>query len=424
MIYATLAFFIILLVRALTKKYWVGSIFLIVIYLLMLFFSIGWLEENPSLYRPTLVPSIVFCLMILLFFFPFFKTGKTLQLAGFSDELQKKRFVKIGYTISIIIILMMIAIAPAISNAFNLGLGDVRGDMYVGESEVFSGSFAERLGRYMLKWMGNLCYPILIMFFYSACFLRGYMLLKVLLFIASFSRVFYTMSIGSRSSVIYYLLFFGVCIILFYPYLSQRTRSLIFSFSSVFLAIIIGYFIYVSNLRTSNTGSDYLLRYAGQSYANFCDYYDNLNWHAYTLRRVLPLSSYLLGGKWSLSEYDIEVLKETRMELGQFSTMMGTILIDLGIIGLLVYSLIYNRIASYVMKAGFFDITQLLWLGIVIQVPLHGVFYYSFHTVEASAAIIMTLLIGHYFRRKSFPYEATIGLIAFLVFLLQVRAKY
>ena len=421
MVFITLAFFTILIIRILKKRYWVGSVYLIAVYLLMLFFSIGWLKENSELYRPTFVPSIVFCLMSLLFFFPFFKTGKTLQLTGFSDESQERRYVKIGYTISIIIIIMMVAIAPAISNAFDIGLDDVRSDMYAGESEVFSGSITVRLGRYMLKWMANLCYPMLIMFFYSVCFLHGHTLLKVLLFITSLSRVFYTMSVGSRSSVIYYLLFFVVCIILFYPYLNRKTKTLTFSFASVFLAMIVGYFILVSNLRTANTGNDYLLRYAGQSYANFCDYYDNLNWHAYTLRRVLPLSSYLLDGKWSLAEYDIEVLNKTGMELGLFSTMMGTILIDLGIIGLLVYSLIYNRIANYVMKAKSFDITQLLWLGIVIQVPLHGVFYYSFHTVEASAAIIMTLLIGRYLRIKSFSYEATMGLIAFLVLLLQTR---
>jgi hypothetical protein len=128
-----------------------------------------------------------------------------------------------------------------------------------------------------------------------------------------------------------------------------------------------------------------------------------------------------LGGKWSLAEYDIEVLNKTGMELGLFSTMMGTILIDLSLIGLIVYSLLYNRIANYVMKVKTFDITQLLWLGIIIQVPLHGVFYYSLHTVEASAAIIMTLLIGHYFRIKNFSYAATMGIIAFMVLLLQIR---
>ena len=421
MIYATIVYFVILLVFVFVKKYWVGATYLLVAYLLMLFFSIGWLEENPELYRPTFIPSIVFCAVLLLFFLPFFKRGKTLQLTGFKDGTQKERFIKIGYTISIILIIMMIMVAPAISNAFEIGLDDVRSSMYAGESEVFSSSITERLGRYTLKWMANLSYPMLIMFFYSACFLRGYTWLKVLLFIASLSRVFFTMSVGSRSSVIYYLLFFIVCLILFYPYLNRKTKALTFSLASVFLTLVVGYFILVSILRAEQTGNSYLLRYAGQSYANFCDYYDNMNWHAYTLRRILPLSSYLMDGQWSLSEYDIAVLNKTGMEMGLFSTMMGTIFIDLGIIGLLVYSLIYNRIAKYVMKSKTFDITQLLWLGIIIQVPLHGVFYYSLHTVEASSAIIMTLLIGHHLRNKKLSYVATMGIIAFLVLILQSR---
>lgn len=423
MIYATIAYFAILLVFVLKNKYWLGAAYLIAAYLLMLLFSIGWLEENSSLYRPTAVPSVVFSIMILFYFHPFLKKGRMLQLSGFKDESQKNKFIKIGYTISIILILMMIMISPAISNAFDMGLEDVRSDMYAGESEVFSASITERLGRYMLKWMANLSYPMLIMFFYSACFLRGYTWLKVLLFVSSISRIFYTMSVGSRSSVIYYLLFFIVCLILFYPYLNRKTKVLTFSLVSVFLTLIIGYFIIVSTMRTALTGNDYLLTYAGQSYANFCDYFDNMNWHAYTLRRVLPLSSYLLGGKWSLAEYDIDVLNKTGMELGKFSTMMGTIFIDLGLIGLLVYSIIYNRIASYVMKVRSFDLTQLLLLGIVIQVPLHGVFYYSLHTVEASAAILMTLLIGRHIRTNKLSYEVTMGLIAFLVLLLQVSSK-
>ena len=421
MVYATIVYFAILLVIVFVKKYWVGAVYLILAYLLMLFFSIGWLEENPGVYRPTLIPSIVFCSMILLYFLPFFKIGKTLQLADFKDRAQKDRFIKIGYTISIILIIMMILVAPAITNAFEIGIEDVRSAMYVGESEVFSSSITEGLGRYTLKWIANLSYPMLIMFFYSTCFLRGHILLKVLLFISSLSRVFFTMSIGSRSSVIYYLLFFIVCLILFYPYLNRKTKALTFSLASVFLTLIIGYFIFVSFARTELTGNSYLLGYAGQAYTHFCDYYDNMNWHAYTLRRVLPLSSYFLEGKWSLADYDILVLNKTGMQLGLFSTMMGTILIDLGVFGLLVYSLIYNRIASYVMKPKSFDITQLLLLGIIIQVPLHGIFYYSFHAVEASSAIIITLLIGHHFRNKKFSYEATMGIIALLVLLLQVR---
>lgn len=421
MVYIAMAFFAILIARGFSKKIWLGAVYLISVYLLMLVFSIGWLEENPDLYRPTLIPTIVFCFTMLLFLIPFFKIGRVLQITGFKNELQQNRFIRMGYTISIILILMMMVISPAITNAFDIGLEDVRSDMYAGESEIFSASITERFGRYMLKWMANLSYPMLIMFFYSTCFLRGYTWLKVLLFVSSISRIFFTMSVGSRSSVIYYLLFFIVCLILFYPYLNRKTKALMFSLASVFLTLIIGYFIMVSTMRSARTGNDYLLRYAGQSYANFCDYFDNMNWHAYTLRRVLPLSSYLLGGKWSLAEYDIEVYNKTGMELGQFSTMMGTILIDLSIIGLIVYSLLYNRIANYVMKVKTFDITQLLWLGIIIQVPLHGVFYYSLHTVEASAAIIMTLLIGHHFRIKKFNYAATMGIIAFMVLLLQIR---
>ena len=43
----------------------------------------------------------------------------------------------------------------------------------------------------------------------------------------------------------------------------------------------------------------------------------------------------------------------------------------------------------------------MIYLGIVIQIPLFGVFYYSFYRIETIVSIIVALLIANYLNPKS-----------------------
>ena len=64
--------------------------------------------------------------------------------------------------------------------------------------------------------------------------------------------------------------------------------------------------------------------------------------------------------------------------------------------GLILFAFVFTRIANRIMKRESFGLSQLIYLGIIIQIPLFGVFYYSFYKMEVTVSIIIAILIARY----------------------------
>jgi oligosaccharide repeat unit polymerase len=374
------------------------SSYLIAVYAFSLFFSI-WLYNFDSKYQhASFLPSIIFCASLLLYFVPFFK--KELKIEATTNPKFVKHFCIVGYGLSIILIIGCLLLLPKIQETIAYGLVESRQSMYRGEDSFMPYTLTEHIGHSTVKWLGGLSYSILIMFFYALAFIKNKILLKALLILSSLSATYWGLLVGGRTNLIYWVLFFLFCLILFWPYLSKKSKRIIFIVSIVFFSIIGSYFIFISIERAERghggeTGN-FLKLYAGQSYLNFCYFYENMNYHPYSLYRIFPLTSNLLLERFDLREYRDLIYSNSKMDIGLFYTLLGDLYVDVGLIGMFIYSIIYFLITKRVMKRKRFTLSNLLILGVLYQIPLHGIFYYSLWKMESSACIIITILIAIY----------------------------
>lgn len=385
--------------RARARQYTIAS-YLIGVYTFSIFCSILLYQtsSNHEYQYTNFIPSILFCVFLLFYFIPFFK--KEFVIKSSDNRIFLRRFEIVSKGLSLILIIGCVFLFTKIKEAIAYGLVDTRIAMYKDENVFTSYNIIEYVGHSILKWLSGLCYTILIMFFYAYSFIKKQYLLKVLLIISSLSAIYLGLLVGGRTNLIYWVLTFIFCLVLFWSYLSAKKKRSITIVSLVTLGLLFAYLIFISIGRAA-VGHDgdtenFLLIYAGQSYLNFCYFYENLNFHQYTGYRIFPLTSSLIFGSFDLNEYRDLIMSQSGMNIGIFYTFLGDIFVDTGLIGVFLYSVIYFNVVKKVMKRKIFTLSDLLILGILYQIPLHGLFYYSFWKTESSACIILTIIIAKY----------------------------
>ena len=399
LVYIVFLYFVGLFIYGLLNKIWGVGLYLIGVYAFSAFCSIWLLKHDVFLYNPTFLPSIVYLCFLTICFVPFFRKKPIIH--GFKDLKAEKRFLQIGYIVGTLFLLMEIATLPQVQFAFDYGVGDLRSDLGRGETE-FKGGLISSLLSTALYWLGNLSYPILTMFFYSLCFMKGRLTFKLMLLIASLGHIIMGLVIGGRTNVFYWVMYFGLCLAIFNPYLTIKKKQYVYSISIPIFILLCFYISTVTIGRFADTqeGAGYSLwLYAGQSYINWCDWFDNVHWHPFSFNRLFPLTSFFFDGSFDLTQYRYLIHQNTGMSMTIFYTFMGDIFVDIGLLGLTIYIFLYQFISRRVLNGYSFDLTVLLYLCIVTIIPLHGLFFYSLWKPQTTFCILLTVLIAKYLRR-------------------------
>ncbi|MEA4821015.1 MAG: O-antigen polymerase, partial [Erysipelotrichales bacterium] len=346
MVYLVFTFFVILFIIA-RSKYWKISSYLIAVYAFSVFFSIFLYNSSDPYYRHTsFIASIVFCVSLFLYFSPYFR--KELFIESNNNSRFIRRFSIVGYIISITLLIGCILLFSKIMEVASFGLVEARHLAYTEDETLTSFTTLQHIGHSDLRWLSGLSYTMLIMFFYAMSFIKGKVFLKVLLFLSSLSATYLGITNGGRTRLIYWILFFIFTLILFRPYLSKRTKKIIFSVSVLFFSLIGLYFAYITFGRADvlgRTTGNFLIEYVGQPYLNFCNFYENFHYKHFTLYRIFPLTSYFISGLFDLTEYRDKVYAHSHMEINGFNTFIGDFYIDVGLLGIIVYSIVYFLIS-------------------------------------------------------------------------------
>ncbi len=397
MVYVVFSYFVILFLFV--KKRFLGiTSYLVGVYTFSLFFSVWLYKSELQFQHASFLPSVIFCLTLLLYFIPFFK--KELRIVESTNSKFIRRFCLLGYVVSGVLLIGSLFLLSKIQEVFAYGLVNSRISMYRGVEIFNSYSTKEHIGHSILKWLCGLSYSVMILFFYAASFIRKKVLLKSLLILSSLSATYLGLLVGGRTNLIYWVLFFIFCVIIFSPYLPKKSKRLIFLTSLVLFSLIGSYFIFITIGRAEyGHGGEaglFLITYIGQPYLNFCYFLDNLHYHPYTLYRIFPLTSTTLLGRFNLADYRDLIEANSQMDIGIFYTLLGDFFVDVGLVGMLIYSIAYYVVAKRVMKRRVFNLSNLLIVGMLYQIPLHGIFYYSFWKIESSVCVLLTVLMSKY----------------------------
>ena len=167
--------------------------------------------------------------------------------------------------------------------------------------------------------------------------------------------------------------------------------------------------LYIANLTTARF-DDYdsvaglsgsfsgVLVYLGQSYINFCYFFDTFTPPYHTLAIIFPSFFYfvlgddLVGGTVLQAHWDLL----TGYSTGVFYTFMGHIMIFAGFFVLVVFCVLYSTISNSILKR-----------NVLKGGTLHSLFMY-----QALASVMALGLFGHYYA----SYILTFSLVFFYCF--------
>lgn len=403
MIYIIVVYLLILLFYIVQKKCWAPATFLVGVFAFSAIFSAIMLNNASDYavdYSINLWSCVVYIIGTLLFFSPFFIKRPT--IVPCNNPAFVVLFTRIGLFFGIISIICMLILLPYLEQVFALDFMDSR--KYAVEGDQIVEFVARSIPAYAYRLLSSfypLSYAFLLMFFYSYSFLKKKTFLNICLFLASFSGIIIGVFNGGRTNVIYWLLAFFALILVFYPYISKGKKITLFSMSGFFLAFILAYFFLVSNARFAENGTESeLIRYTGSPFLNFSNFIQHYQADHFSLRRVFPFTSEIVGGPMSITEYREIVYSKSKMDIGLFYTMLGDLFVDLGLIGMFVYSIIYFLVSKKVIKKTEYSLSNLLIFLVLYLIPLQGLFYYSYWRSVVTLCSIATVIFSIYIKKQ------------------------
>jgi oligosaccharide repeat unit polymerase len=227
------------------------------------------------------------------------------------------------------------------------------------------------------------------LFFYYSCVEKRSIWITFPLLVASISPILRGMLIADRTEIIHYALMFFFCLVFFYKFITKKVRNFFIASSIPVLAIGLTYFIAVSASRfdSEEGGTEgNLLEYAGQSYANFCYFYENHNPNLYYIERELPITSFFLFKSQYVDTKEERTAKEGFF-IGVFASHVGSWMLDTGIAGSFLICILFAFICCLIIRTynrTEFDIADVLMIFSLGAIPTFGIFYYRYYTIATA----------------------------------------
>ena len=226
-----------------------------------------------------------------------------------------------------------------------------------------------------------------------------------LLLFSSFSYVVYILAYVGRDGVVYWIMSFVFCFLLFKDFLSKndlRRLKRVFIYSLPVIAIPF-MMISISRFSESNEGVAYnILHYAGMQIKTFNDHYA-IDVPIQYGRGSFPVFIDFIekvGFSVKATPEKLERFKyylDYGIEPWKFSTFIGSFMSNFGKIGTLIFlfvmSLLTRKIIKKTRKTGIFDFSNLLLFILLYQVVYWGVFYFRMLSTNYYILAVILLFI-------------------------------
>ena len=335
-----------------------------------------------------IVPTILYCGLITLTILPF----SFIRPEKLENITNVHRYVIYGFTLFIVLqgLIMYYLVGDSITDLLN-------GDFKFLKDSHYSGNISPADAKmltmpmpiqvmYLLSFMTLLALPL---FFYYTCVEGRSLWLTSPLLAVSISPILRGVLMADRTEIIHYGLMFFFCLVFFQRFITKRVRNFMLAVSLPVLAVGVTYIVAVSASRFENEdegASGSMLEYAGQSYVNFCYFYDNHNPELYYVERELPIVSYFVFKNQYVETKDERTAREGFF-IGVFASHIGSWLLDVGVVGAILLSAFFAFICCLVINRynrTEFDVSDVLMLFALGAVPTFGIFYYRYYTVATA----------------------------------------
>lgn len=209
---------------------------------------------------------------------------------------------------------------------------------------------------------------------------------------------------GGRAQLIWWIAMFLILYFLFKSALSHKQNKYILVVFSCFFTIVFTGFIIITLSRFDDGASnaiDSLIGYSGQQLNNFCailPYVDIA--HLYP-DRVFPLCQYIINKQpYDMLEYYSFLHDVYPIRMNVFFTLFGSLLIDTGILGLLIFLLLYYVLTAKLNSSNdVINSSSLFMWGLLFCIPVRGLFGWPYTNFSNTLYIwfsIALFILFHY----------------------------
>lgn len=290
-------------------------------------------------------------------------------------------------------------------------MGELRGLLYKDE---FSAGWLGRLNpiiRLPFSFMNMLmgCPWIFMLLGFFSFFIQKLPVKYMLLFfIGSLSGPLNSIIGVDRSGMAYYLISLGACYLIFAPYMDKSHKRKITIALGILVAFIILYLTTLTNSRFEESDGGQLsgsiaslVSYLGQSFINFCYYYDTFSTPDPSLQVIFPFTyQYFIGtehvGTVGLQKYLTLI---TGKSTGVFYTFMGHISITTGNVIMVIYCLSLFIISIILLKRrrnSVINLKQLFFYFLFASIYFLGLFAHFYGSSLSTFPVVIFSFIIPY----------------------------
>ena len=284
---------------------------------------------------------------------------------------------------------------------------------------VYAGEEGESLSMSDLEWwliLPNTLFsqfsPIAILFFYiNVSSNRKSNLFNYILLLSSITPILSAILIAGRSQIIYWLLSYIFCFLLFKNQMDKQQKKVVLRPFIVLAGAMVVFFASVTlarfttfSLDSSTNTFNSVVAYIGQPFINYNNFFNNYICSQHTFNRIMPVSHYfVLDPGWTLGDYRALIQSQTGMNIGVFYTLLGDLMVDLVKSGMLIFVLLFAMVSIYMSRQendNTIPVSRMLLIQLLALIPLQGIFYYSFHRVDVGYYVIGTIILSICFKYK------------------------
>ena len=415
MIFAPFIYFSTLFLLILKKKkHFELSALIALIYIIISFFAI--LIDVKDLYGSggcvkasiELMPTILFCVLISLTIIPFYYLS-LLTRGNLNPIVNLKLFNWIVYFFLVIYILFLLFfVGEIIGRVRDPDIATLR-ILWTKEGDDLGFSKYSGAPRIVARFVfifASAGMFLQVLYFYSVALLNNSSKFNAMILFCSTSPILIGMLSLDRSKMVYWIMSFIALYVFFSKVLDVKKKKMI---RRVLIYFSFIFSIYLTTITLARYGdydsgaTDSLIIYAGQSFNNFCLFYDLLNISGISLKEVLPVLNIIISSPDEISRADLYTLRN--IDTNVFASFSGILIREIGVFGSILYSLIYLIIVSRIFKRIWkYNIANIFLVVIMLYIPYLGVFG-LFYASPDRVLSAWGVLILCFFLSKRFIYS-------------------
>ena len=279
-------------------------------------------------------------------------------------KIRNSKFLKaLAWITFLYFILYVIISLPLLIKVLTGNIAEIRADHYSGINEestaISSLPFIIRLPFTFLNLFLGCPWILIFLGFYSLIVQGLNTRYLILFFVASLFGIIQNIAQAGRSDTVYWLFSFGACYVFFQPFMTKNQIKKIKKFALFLIGVFMLYLLASTISRFSSTDESTqggLVGYAGQSFVNFCYFYDNFKCPLPSLQMLFPFTYLALGiSMGGIVDYQETLSFITGEELGVFYTFMGQIAVTSSNQIMIIYCLLltlFSFISAIKIKKG------------------------------------------------------------------------